>query len=118
MNKDESMIGMSTGLKITVASFLTIGSIFTGANGLAIFSLFAAVAAAIVGCIAVAEASKETQLAGSVTGNVACVLSALGTLFVLTAPGTVTFSVTATVAVIPVIFWIALTAVYRRQYRV
>ncbi|MFC9934694.1 hypothetical protein [Glutamicibacter sp. NPDC127525] len=109
------MFGMSTGLKITVAACFTVGSIFTGANGLTAVSLIAALAAVVSGVLAVAEVSREARKAGFIVGLAASVLSVLGTAFVLTASTVLPFAVTAAVTGAPVLLWIALAVVHSKS---
>lgn len=112
--KNGRVFGMSTGLKITVAACFTVGSIFTGANVLTVVSLFAALAAVFAGVMAVAEVSREAKKSGFILGLLATVLSVMGTAFVLTASVVLPFAVTTTIAVIPMLFWIALAVVHNR----
>lgn len=105
---------MSAGLKITVSACFTVGSIFTGANGLTVVSLIAALAAVVSGVLAVAEVSREANKAGFILGIVASVISVMGTAFVLTASAALPFAVTAGIALAPVLLWIALAMVHSK----
>ncbi|ALQ29321.1 hypothetical protein AA310_16705 [Arthrobacter sp. YC-RL1] len=106
------MFRMSTSLKITVAACFTVGSIFTGANGLTVVSLLSALAAVIAGVTAVAEVSREARKAGFIVGIMASVFSVLGTAFVLTASTELPFAIVATIAAVPVLLWVALAIVH------
>ena len=112
--QNEGMFGMSTGMRITVSACFTVGSIFTGANGLTVVSLIAALAAVVSGVLAVAEVSRESNKAGFILGIAASVISVMGTAFVLTASVALPFAVTAGIALVPGLLWIALAMVHSK----
>lgn len=94
------------GLNVLLAALLTIGSVFTGANGLPLVSVIAMVAAVVAGTAAIVLGTREREDTGSLMiGLGASTLSLLAGVCTWTSSFQLPFGVTLVLAVVPAVAW-------------